>query len=441
MWVLSAAAAMFALLAVCAALRMGFWSYGADAGTFAQAILDAFHGMRNGIEQGTHYRFHWSPALVLLWPVLALAPGVLTLQLIQALAVVAVAPLVYLLAAPRTTPRAAAFLALLSLVYPPLLAVAFDEFHELGLAPVLIVGAVVAADRRRWAWFFACVVLLATLREDLCVELIVIGVGLGIVRWRAAAAWYGAAAIAAASLAVYYMLVIPRVGPWNPSHFYTYPFADGPLALLVAPLTALPAFVREFATRDRLGYLLEVFVPLAFLPLRTPWVLAAVPGLALVLLANDPFVHHMGTHYSALWAPWLIVATVFATRDARWPAAALVLSVLVLLFVNPMHPGHFLKPAYHALADARRALACVPPRASVATHDEWYTQIAAANPNATLQTLDGVQYLTFAEDFPNAEFRRAWLPRIRAGVLAGRFAERCRFGQVVTYAVRSPRTP
>ncbi len=83
----------FAALAGLAAVRAADWSYGADSGTFVQIVLDALGGMHDGVEQTTHYRFHWSPALVLLWPFLAATHSVWVLQALLALATVACAPL------------------------------------------------------------------------------------------------------------------------------------------------------------------------------------------------------------------------------------------------------------------------------------------------------------------------------------------------------------
>jgi hypothetical protein len=92
-----------------------------------------------------------------------------------------------------------------------------------------------------------------------------------------------------------------------------------------------------------------------------------------------------------------------------------------------------LAPNYHDVGAARRALACVPSDASVATHDEWFSVIAARNPSATLATIDGVDYLVFADDYPNDEFQSRVLPAIRAEVARGRYRVICRFGAVVTY--------
>jgi uncharacterized membrane protein len=418
-------------------VRVDRWTYGADTGTFAQVILDAFGGMRNGIEHGTHYRYHWSPALVLLWPFMALSRAAITLQVIQSAATVACAPLLYALAAPRAGPRLALRIALLALFYPPLLAVGWGEFHEVGLYAPLALGALVAADRRRWWAFAACVTIACGLREDVCLEFAIAGAALGIGGWRSRRAWFATAALALASLAVYYGVVIPRVGGnWVPAHFYVYDFAAGPAALALAPFLHPIAFARTFFTWGRFTYLLEAFAPLALLPLFSRWVLLAIPGLAIVLLANSGLVYHMGNHYAALWIPWLLAAAAFAAvaRNALgWCNVALGLTAIVLVAFNPMHPAHFLARNYHDLADARRALACVPSDASVATHDEWFTAIAARHPRATLATIDGVDYLVYADDYPNAEFAARVLPALRAEVAAGTYREVCRFGAVVTY--------
>ena len=440
-WTLGA----FAVLALLDTLRIVLWTYGADTGTFVQIVLDAFGGMRNGIEHGTHYRYHWSPALTLLWPVLAATHAALALQLVQAAATVAVAPLIYALVAPRAGPQLALRAAILTLIYPPLFAIGWGEFHDVGLWPVLALGAIVAADRRQWWWFTACIAIGIGLREDICIELAIAGVALGIANWRSRTAWFATTAAAVLSLAVYYGVVIPRLGGvWLPAHFYVYAFASGPLTLALAPLLHPLAFVQTFFTFGRLTYLLEAFVPLALLPLRSRWSLLALPGFAIVLLANDGLVYHMGNHYAALWVPWLLAGTAFAIgrqRSLRWVNAAIGLCIIVLVFFNPLHPTHFLQPNYHDLASARRALACVPANASVATHDEWFSAIAAHNPNATLATIRDVDYLVYADDFPNANFAATVIPALRAEVAAGQYHPTCRYGSVITYTRKGLHEP
>jgi uncharacterized membrane protein len=461
--------AAFAILAALAAVRAADWSYGADTGTFVQIVLDAFGGMRDGVEGTMHYRFHWSPALALLWPFLAATHRLWVLQTILAAATVACAPLLAAIARARgVADGIAQRIGAVALVYPPLVAVGFGEFRDLGLLPALALGWWLAVQRRAWAWVTVLAVLLAGLREDVCIELAIAGAVVAIDGARGGRivrgphgdierpgrvdraliiAGLGSAALGIVSDAIYALVVLPRVGPWPPSHFYDYPFAHGPAALLLAPLLHPLAFFAAIVTVGRLTYVLEALVPLAFLPLRSRLAWLAVPGFAIVLLANSGLVWRMGMHYAALWIPWLLIA--FAAGIAtlrvprRWTTIAFALSAIVLVAFSPLHPLHYLKPSYHDLRDARAALGTVPANASVATHDEWYTAIAARQPRATVLGTGPSPYdadfIVFAEDYPNDDFQHRVLPRLRERLASGRYTPASRLGSVVVWrAVRRP---
>jgi uncharacterized membrane protein len=434
----------FAILAAMAAVRAFDWSYGADTGTFVQIVLDAFDGMRNGVEQGTHYRFHWSPALILLWPFLAATHSVWVLQVILAAATVACAPLLAAIARPRLGPSLAERCGYVALVYPPLVAVGFGEFRDLGLLPPLALAWWLALERRAWWWVAACAVLLTGLREDVCLELAIVGAIVALDGLRRGdrarlIAGAGSAAVALISDAVYVFVVLQRVGPWPPSHFYDYPFAHGPAALLLAPLLHPLAFIGAIATFGRLTYLLEAFVPLALVPFRSRLLWLALPGFAIVLLANSGLVWRMGMHYAALWIPWVLLAfaggLAVLSDPKRWATIAFALSAIVLVAFSPLHPTHYLRPSYHALGDARAALACVAPGATLATHDEWYTAVSARRPGATVLGVDPppAQYLVLAADYPNQVFAQTVLPKVLDRVRRGEYRVVCRHGNVTAY--------
>lgn len=434
----------FAVLAILAAIRAYDWSYGADTGTFAQIVLDALGPMRDGVEHGTHYRFHWSPSLVLLWPALALTHSVWVLQLVLAAATVACAPLLAAIARPRLGEALAARVGAVALVYPPLVAVGFGEFRDLGLLPALALGWWLALERRAWRWAGLTAILLAGLREDVCLELAIIGAGVaidGALRRDAARAWAGGLSALAGLLsdAIYAFVVLPRVGPWPPSHFYDYPFAHGPAAVLAAPFTHTLAFIAAIATLGRLTYLIEAFVPLALLPFRSRLLWLALPGFAIVLLTNSGLVWRMGMHYAALWIPWVLLAFAAAIGGLRvprrWTTVAFVLSAIVLVAFSPLHPAHYLRPSYHDLAAARSALACVPAEASVATHDEWYTAVSTRRRAATVLGDDPppADWIVIANDYPNDAFVRTVLPRVETLVRRGLYRPACRRDNVTAY--------
>ena len=440
-----ACAVLGAALFACALVRFADWTYGADTGTFYQVVLHAWSGMRDGPEHATHWKFHSSPTLAVLWPLVAALPSQLTLQIVAIVATLACGPLVYVYARARAGTGVALRLALVTLLYPALLSIAFEEFHELVLFPALVLGGAIALDRRRYGWYALWAALAIGVREDASLELAVIMLGLGIYWWKRdrarAVCALATATGSAAVLGIYYGIVIPHVGGWQPSHFYVYPFASSPLGVLASIVTAPADLLRATVTFGRFTYLLEAFVPLLVLPFRSWMLLCSVPGFGIVLLANSGEVWRMGEHYAALWIPFVLLATVAAcaslarknpARAKRWLDASIAVCALALLATNPMHPLHYLHPGYHDLADARRALACIPRDAKVDTHDEWYSAIVAAYPRATIGDLSA-PYALFASDYPNRAFAAQIAPQIAALVKSDILVPICTYGSVRAY--------
>ncbi len=457
-----------AVLAALAVYRWHLWTYGADTGLFMQVVSDAFGGFRDGPEEGTHFRFHWAPVLATLWPFVAITHSPLALQIAQVVLIAASAIPLFALAKAYVGDRVAAAVATLLLVYPPLLAVAFTEFHEIAFYPVLYFGVFWAANRAKWWPFAACAFAAALVREDTCIVFAIVGVtfvviGLAARRIRArdprgllvgeprepavlAVAGLGLTAASLLALAVYYGFVTPRLGGWEPAHFYTYPFATGPTALILA-LLAHPAYIASIVTFGRFTYLLEAFGPLMFLPFFSRWFGLALPGLAIVLLSSNAITWRMGSHYAAIWIPPLFIALVAVI--ARWNAAgatrrvrlalraAFAICAIVLVAFDPLHPLHYLRPAYPIGDDVRRALATIPPNAFVVLHDEWYTQIAATHPNATVFFCPYVDYAVYADDYPNDFFQTQIAPEIARERAIGQMRLVRRFGKVGVYT----RTP
>lgn len=446
-----------------AAYRWHIWSYGTDTGTFAQVALHAFSGFRDGPEDTTHFAFHWAPLLAVLYPFVATTRSPLSIQIVQAVAIGAGVFPFFAFLRRYADDDLASRLALLALVYPPLAAVAFDEFHEIAFYPLLAFALVWALDAERPLIAAACAALAVLVREEVPIVLGVFGLALivaGLVRrgtpgrgllvWEprapraAIAAGIGLCVLSAATLYAYFGVVIRALGGWRPAHFYDYPFAHGPVALIAAAFVHPLLVAGAVVTLGRFTYLLEALVPLLFLPLRSAWFVVALPGLLIVLLSSDAITWRMGSHYAASWIPWVLLGTAAAVvrlARTRSEAAAkrtltVVFTLCAIVFVafNPMHVVHYMVPPYRDLADARRALALVPAGASVITHDEWFVHVAVRDPRATVFWRGaGPQYAVFADDYPNDSFQRELLPRIRAAVAAGRYRVVARFGAVVVY--------
>lgn len=436
----AAIAIVVAMMSALAYVRWAIWSYGSDTGTFAQSIINTFAGFANSVEPGgTHLRTHWSPILALLWPFVALTRSPLSIQIAQiALVSLSAVPL-YAIVARHADETWALRCSILALIYPPLLANAFSEFHELSFFPVIVLALVWAADVRRWWWFTLFALAGATIREDACATLVVFGIVLAFIGLRTSRRSYaiagsGLALLCIGALAFYVFAVLPRFGPWAPSHFYSYVFAPGGVSLSGKDIAG------------RLTYVLEALAPLAFLPLLSRWSLLALPSFAGILFANNAGVWRMGEHYILLAVPWLLLGSADALlrlRTVQWWRTAVVLCGVFLIVFNPMHPLHYLRAEpYQHSAGAERAIACVPRDASVATHDEWLSHFALAYPGITQfprapSAFNG--YLLFANDWGNAQFAHTVLPQIRAAEEAGHYRVVCSYGSVVVLApVRHP---
>ena len=481
-WLIALAYAV--VLAVFAVHRWHILTWDADTGEFAQMILGAGQGFTDAPEGGSHFRFHFSPIIAVLYPLVALTRSALVLQFAQIALIALCAPAIYALFRPYLSAGLCACLAALTLLYAPLAAVGETEFHELAFFPVLAIALVWAADRERWGWFALFGVACTLVKEDVGIELALISFAIALAVWlrRTRTTKEGlvqgqprspvAMATAFAALGLLCVVVVgsyfsgeravfgtpvpdlvpsqsPQGAGWETGQNYIYPFARGGLALLVAlvtrPLVALPGMFSVY----KLSYIVEALLPLALLPLRSAWALAALPALAILLASSNPYLWNMGRHYSAMWAPWFLIATGAAlahiqrtrgTQTAqRWAYAALAACIVVLAAFNPMHLGFYLRPFYPDVASAQAALACVPRGASVSTHKEWFTPIAALNLSSSFNEADGVDYLVYASDYYDF-FRRWTQPKLEASLRAGRYAPICHFGNVTTYRRLSGRS-
>ena len=434
---LIAAAAIAAALLACAVARTLLWTYGADTGTFAIAIWNVPHAMYDPFENGSHFRYHFSPILALLYPLLALTRSILVLQAVQVVLVVATVFPYYALVEPHLGRALALRCALIALFYPPLIGLAFSEFHELAFAPLLTMLVLLFAQNRRWVAYGLCALMLICVREDVALIAAIFAVIAAIVSFKSGdrervIAFAATAAVAAFAVSFYFLALIPRLGGWPPHSFYAYPFQQG-----------LAAVAQQLFTFPRFTYFLESVVPLALLPLLTRWFALAVPGLVIVLAANSGIVYRMGMHYVALWLPWMLVAAAASvgflqnrygeTIARRWANTALALCVAFLIFFDPAHPLHYLTPRYHDLAAVARVIGCAPQGALLATHDEWYAGLALTHPNVTIGMSKDAKYYLFADDYANGVFETTQLPALRRDIANGSLVEICRDHHVAVY--------
>jgi uncharacterized membrane protein len=393
--------------------RYATFHSGADLGLFVQTIDSAFAGFHNTVEGTSHFAYHFSPILYLCAPLLWLTHSALSLVALQAIATALIAPALYLIARRRTGEANAALLACVALLYPPLQGVTFTDFHETAFLPAGIAWLLWAVDARRFWIGAALLVLVLGIKEDQSLAMAFVGV-VGAAYFARRSERGGvifccaAIAISLAVFAAYFAIVRPMAGSpvaWHPFRFYDW----------LAPDRAMP-FTWQIGERST--YLLEVFVPLAFVPFRSRALLLAFPGLFEVLASQDPLMYTMGQYYAAVWVPYVLVA--FALGGAklleagkpRWIYASATLCALVLLFFNPLHPGHFLRWPNGADTATHSLIARVPHDASIGTYDEIYAHLGF-DPNARIGLSTLPRYVLADDRYHSLQWDTVTHPRLR----------------------------
>jgi uncharacterized membrane protein len=417
-------AAVFFLLGVD---RYATFHSGADLGIFAQSIANAANGMQNTYEGASHFAFHFSPILYLCAPLLWASHSALALVAIQAAATALVAPGLFLIARKRTSERNAAALACIALLYPPLEGVTFTDFHENGFVPAAAVWLLWAIDARRFWIAGILLALVLCIKEDQAPAMAWLGLG-GLAYFsgtsttrlrryarddKAGLTFSAIAIVASFAVFVLYFAVIRPLagahGSWIPEHFYAWGSGGAPPIPLSKQILG------------RMTYLLEIFVPLAFLPFRSRVLLLAVPGFVEVLASREPLTYTMGQHYAAVWIPYVLVAFVIAgsrlleadgRRGALWARASAALSVLVLAFFSPLHLGHYLRGLRPSDAATRALIARIPPRASIGTYDEIYAHLGFY-PRAAVGLRNDPEYVIYNRRYASAFWNGVVLPRLR----------------------------
>lgn len=413
-----------------------------DFGIFTQTAASAFGCFCNPIE-GSHWAFHFSPVLFGLGAAIALVHSPLTLVALQAVAGALTAPPIYGLALKATGDvRSARLAAVVVWLYPPLAGLIFGDVHENGFAPAAIAWMLYAFDGGLLAWSFVFALAALAVKEDQAIFLAIAG-ALGAWTFRGTARGRAALAIGVCSIFVlvtFFGVIQPhaqslaRIG-WQPERFYTWSGAD---------LSAIPSGLAA-----RAGFLLLVFAPLLFLPLRSPVMWLAAAPLAEVLLSRMPTTFTLGTHYAGAWLGYVLAAFGFALRGltprrARSLLALCAILCLVELAVaDPLHPGLNLRRVETRDAALDNFLATVPPGASIATQEEAYTHLALSDPYARLlpespdRETDAC-FILVDRDFPNSARLQEYGDALQALVQTLHYVPATREGGIELYRRLGP---
>jgi uncharacterized membrane protein len=313
---------------------------------------------------GAHAGFLWLQVLPAYW----LAPGVLTLILMQTLFLTAAAIPVYLIA--RDTlrdERCAVLLAMTFLFLPGIGSQNVNQVEEPSFIAVYLLFAFYFFLKERFGWFLLFALLACLGRETVALSVAMFGLYALLLRRPGKWVWTPLVGCAA-YFGLVVFVVMPAFrgsGAWHGTKFFTY-LGHTPGEILTNALTHPGAMLQNLCTRWNARLVIFLFGPMLFLPLASPASLVALPEMSIWLLSDSTVVKVIQYHYNVLTSSALFVGTILALAKAgRWRGRLTGAILVATLALTPVwiRPSEYRpRPNQAALM---RALQMVPPDRSV----------------------------------------------------------------------------
>lgn len=250
----------------------------------------------------SHFAVHLSPIFYLLLPVYHLIPRQETLLVLQALLVASGMIPMYLLAkAFRLSNWEILGFTLMYCLYPAFMGGCFYDFHENKFLAALILWCMYFMETKRFLAMFASLFLLLTVKEDAPVYAACIGLYLFL--WKKEYVRGASAFILSCAYFIGAVWYINRFGDGAMVNRFDNFISDPDLGLISMFKTLLvnPAYLlSQIAVKDKIWFILQMTLPLFFLPFMTghwqKWVLL-IPFVLINLMSNYKYQHSIYFQY------------------------------------------------------------------------------------------------------------------------------------------------
>ncbi|HEX4338000.1 MAG TPA: DUF2079 domain-containing protein [Polyangiaceae bacterium] len=264
----------------------------------------------------SHGGFHQTYFAYLLAIPYRFAPRPQTLLAIQAMLMGFAAVPLYFFAKRRLSDRLACLVAVLFVCYAPLQGANLYDFHYLPLATLFIWLLLYLLEERRYVWAGITLVVTLSIREDVSALLVFMGAYL-ILTGDNPKAGIVVSTVSAAYFVLLKLVIMPRYMAGTESFIHQYsgllPEGDRGYGGILKTVIANPSYTLGIVLeREKLVYLAQIIVPLAFLPwVRPIGLLCSTPGFLFTLLATHyPPLIQTSFQYTTYWTTFLFVAIV-----------------------------------------------------------------------------------------------------------------------------------
>ena len=305
---------------------------------------------------------HAMPTLAALAPVYWLAPGPLTLIVVQMAAMLCAALLLLFLMRGRVSPVLAAAILFAFLFGRRSHSAVMSLIYLESLEPALVFAMVLAWQAKRWGWFAVAVALALGCKEDVAIYVASFGVLMWFRGDRRAAMATVAAAVCWLAIAVTLFVPASRRHDGLPE--------ENPIWRERFPSAAAAA--RRAVSAHAAGELIQLAATTGFLAVAAPqWLLVALPGsLANIAAAPDKQQSGLTGHYFWPVMPWLFVAAAAAAggleaRNRRLAGVFAIGLIAVVAIDSPLWRSRAQEVSAETAARLREALLVIPASASL----------------------------------------------------------------------------
>ncbi|MBI5533552.1 MAG: DUF2079 domain-containing protein [Deltaproteobacteria bacterium] len=281
-------------------------------------------------------------------PFYSIAPRAETILILQATAVAAGALPVFLLARRRVSQLTAMLIAGAYLLYAPAHSGIFYDFHFQPVATPFLLWAFYLLDTRRNLAFAVIFVIALGCREDISVSLAIAGAIMMFTGYRPLAGLV-VALISGAYFVAIKFVVMPHFGSWWFHDMYKglFPPGDPTFGGVIKTLLTNPVFVLgTLLTEAKILHVARIMLPLAFLPLRRPWIWVGFLPAALFTILTTGYGPTTDTtfQYVFYWVPFIFTAAPIVLKSIRekqgiWKERAAIATMVVATLATSYNWG------------------------------------------------------------------------------------------------------
>ncbi len=260
-----------------------------------------------------------------------------------------------------------------------------ENFHPDSFEVPLLLFALYFVARGRWRPYLVMVVLLLTVKEDVPLVLVPLGIYVGLRHnWKVGALTAG---LAAGWFGLVFGVLQPLLSGTHAGGLDAWRIPYGGFGGLVRTALRKPWEVLIYMlSLAKLKYLLQLLAPVLFLPLLTARTLIIVPVVLFNLISTFYYQSNLHYHYTSLIIPVMTMMALLATERFARPRIRRSLPILLLLVAmlsaflwgpvpGSRDPAGYYDPRDPQVVAAAEAVALIPADAVVASRDRFSSHL------------------------------------------------------------------